>query len=116
MAIPKFAPLVIVDGIVRDVSIQTFAEKGSTEKTYRGRKAILQTGRGFIEIKLKPEDDSLILREGDRLTCFTELSEWKMDGGNSGSTLTFGGLVTVEHLEEIANSLREPVGAGKKSD
>lgn len=106
MAIPKFAPLVIIDGIVREISIQTFKEKGSEVATYRGRKVVLLTGRGFVEVKFQPDDDDVIVKEGDRLICFTELSEWKMDSGNSGSTLTYGGPVTTDHLEEMIKELR----------
>jgi len=109
MAIPKFAPLVIVDGIVREISTREFTDrdKGTTE--YRGRKVILMTGRGFIEIAFGAEDDHVQVVDDQRLTVFCTLSEWKMTNGNAGATLTFADHVTRDHLTEISKSLPEPV-------
>lgn len=111
MAVPRFAPVLIVDGVIRESRVREFTDRETGVVQPRGRVAILQTSRGFVEVAFGNDDNDVLLREGQRMTCFVELSEWSMANGRSGSTLTYADMVTRGHLEEIANALPQPVAA-----
>lgn len=101
-AIPKFAPILIVDGAVREVSDSTYTDPETAQVRDNGRKVILLTAQGFIEVKVSPDIDfrTLQIVNGDRFIAFVELSEWAVNG-KTGSTLKFVSLVTPEHLAEM---------------
>ena len=108
MAVPRFAPLVMVDGIIREVSDRDYTDRETGVVQDRGRKVILQTGRGFIEVVVGTDDARVPLVVETRWTVFCELSEWTLDNGRGGCTLKYADHVTRGHLKEIADSLPQP--------
>lgn len=116
-AIPKFAPVFIVDGVVRDWEKVDFTDRETGVVRDNGRKVILLTSQGFTEIKIgtDPEDVRVeIPTIGQRWIVFAELSEWTMNG-RAGTTLTYAAPVSRDHLVDMLDSFPAPVPAGKAS-
>lgn len=110
-AIPKFAPIYIVDGVVRDSDKVDFLDRETGVVRDNGRKVTVLTAQGFTEIKISAEDSSVPMPAlGDRWIVFAELSEWVVNG-RSGSTLTYAAPVTREHLADMMKALPETAKA-----
>lgn len=114
-AIPKFAPLFIVDGVVRDSEHVEFTDRDTGVVRDNGRKVILLTAQGFTEVKISADDGHVkIPAEGTRVIWFCELSEWAMNG-RTGTTLTYAADVSRSHLEDMAKALpAETAATGTK--
>ena len=120
-AIPKFAPLFIVDGVVRDWEKVDYTDRDTGVVRDNGRKVIMLTSQGFTELKIgtDPEDVRVeIPAIGTRWIVFAELSEWTMNN-RAGTTLTYAAPVTQKHLQGMIDDIapaapaQSPAPAGK---
>lgn len=101
MAIPRFSPRLIVQGDVREVTRRNYTDQATGSVEYRGRKVILQTPRGFIEVNLSVDQEHIEPVMDDTVLWWVELSEWNMNG-RGGSTLAFSADVSPADLDKLA--------------
>ena len=91
--------------------MRTFDKKddrtGEVETEYRGRKATVLTSQGFVEVNVPIEHDALVLEDGLRLMAYVELSEWLLDNGRRGASVTYRGPVTAEDFTAYAKVARD---------
>jgi hypothetical protein len=100
-AIPKFAPVLVVDGVIREMKRAEFTDRETGVVSDRGRSVIMLTSQGFTEISVSQEDNRVEVPDlGERWIAFVELSEWNMQG-RSGTKLTYVAPVSPAHLEDM---------------
>jgi hypothetical protein len=83
-------PVVIAHGEVRDVGRKTWRNPETDETESRGRTVLVLTRKGFVQVTVPTEHNSVPFAVGDVVSVYIRISEWSV-AGRSGVSYFFDG-------------------------